>query len=1216
MNENLRLMKREGGFADYISFMIILPIFFVLLVGGGYVAKSLQMMSTLNQALAIVNNNMTQNGALTTKGQTQLIAYLQKNHLDLSKVYLNATTTTQSFGSRGLEATLGYDFDLKAPGTSSVMWNKYYEVSTPMAQSQLIPGSGADSSGSVPLSAVFEGVQGGTDSGGSGSGSTPINVATSMTILASNSSPVINSPVIVSGKVYFGSDPAPEGTLVALNGGGLTQNVSTNSTGAFTASVKLSQPGTVQLQGKSGAAAASVSLSVKANVPQIITLQIPTTVRAGDLLNLTGTVLDIEGNTVINGTVVTISSSNTTDIPTTTVTTQAGSFSYTVNKITSLDLLSITASAGAASATKNVSVIPGDPKSVSLNLSSSNLVAGSMMTFSGRVLGPYGTPPAEGTPVDIMSGTDVADTLPAPTTDANGYFSGSAIITKAGNQAFYAKTTGPILSSTLTATVTAGAPYKVQGIVGSPSPVNMGANFSLSGYVSDQYNNPVVTGTSLKITSDALPSTISMGVLSGSFNARVTLQSPGVQTLSVKDGSGNPLSGGSLNINVMPTAAYTLTPTQDLYEITAGQTLDDVEFTLKDSNGQPVAGKTVEFNETPQGNLLIAPASAVTDSQGHIHTTVGPLTTAGNQTLIATMAGDSSIVGTVGINVRVGAPDQVFANISPSTTQVWTAANPVPLPLAVGTLSDSYGNLISGAEVIVSGGYGASASGITDTNGYFAVAIKPITIGGPFPITITSGTWSKTVGTLNVIPKPPTLTVTSLNGTAIADVNVPYSVLTTLTDSDGTPIKGVAVNLEIPTDGDADFLKSISTDSSGNALFLVEFSKVSNQSLTFSCTTNGKSLDSTLYLYSAIPIPGNVIYQSVTPTTVKAGDTLSVSGFVYSQFGNPMPPNTEVCLSLPGSNASAVITHTASDGSFTATLNPTKAGSHTLGCTVDSVTFNYGTNIKVIGGAPTTGTLTYSSATVQCGNYNTAYVHLFDNWGNNVPDATVTLGTNASVTVTQPPKTDENGIASVSVGPFNTIGTYHFYTTSPLTVSSVNFTVYDKKFVTISGPNYTSSGAVPSTYSYNSDGYTGTLSRSSIGSTVVSGSYTPEGAITRNQHYNVNCVRISSDDAEWAYLVNPGEMGIVFFRIPRGDEIPQTFYYHRDGFHGTLPHDTSSNSKDGYYTGSNYFYAPNGDKVNTYWFYLSYWGVVYNDAVDTRVYNYYGNYSGYVTKWP
>lgn len=753
MDKNSRLMKREGGYSNYISFLFILPILLALFVGGSYVAKSLQMMSTLNHGLTIVSDNMTQDGSLTTKGQNQLISYLQNNRLDLSKVYLNATTTTQSFGSRGLEATLGYDLDLYAPGTSHVIWHKYYEVSSPMVQSQLIPGSGADS-GSVALSSVFAGNEGGTDSGGSSSGSTPVNNAVSITLQANNNSPIVNAPVIVSGKVYFNSGPAPAGTLVSLHGGGISQNVSTDSNGNFSASVSFSQPGTVVLQGSSGAATASVSLTVQVNSPKTILLQIPTTVRVGDPLTVTGSVLDSSGNSVMDGTVVTISSSDTTDIPATQVTTQAWSFTLSVNKITTVNQISITASAGSASATLNVTVIPGDPKTISLNVSSSGVVAGSTVTFSGQVLGPYGTPPATGTPVTILSGTDVTDTLPSLTTDSSGNFTGTATLTKAGSQAFYAQTTGSVLSPTVAVTVTAASPYKVQGITGTPNPVNTGSSVSISGYVCDQYNNPVASGTSLKIASSALSSPVSTSVLSGTFNGRVTLQTPGVQTLNVEDGSGNSLSGGSFSVNVLPTAAYSLTPSQGLYTITAGQSIGSVVFTLEDSNGQPVAGKTVQFSETPQGNTMISPISAITDSLGHVQTTVGALTTAGSQSLIATLAGDSSVVGTVGITVSPGSPRQVIANVSPSTTQV----NKTPYPIVSGIISDTYGNPIVGATVGISGGYGLNASGSTGSNGYYTISIDPTNVGGPFTLTFSIssayGNYSTSQGTITVTAVP------------------------------------------------------------------------------------------------------------------------------------------------------------------------------------------------------------------------------------------------------------------------------------------------------------------------------------------------------------------------------------------------------------------------------------------------------------------------------
>ncbi|WP_088186396.1 Ig-like domain-containing protein [Desulfosporosinus sp. FKA] len=486
----------------------------------------------------------------------------------------------------------------------------------------------------------------------------------------------------------------------------------------------------------------------------------------------------------------------------------------------------------------------------------------------------------------------------------------------------------------------------------------------------------------------------------------------------------------------------------------------------------------------------------------------------------------------------------------------------------------------------VSGGFGPDSTPVqTDNLGYFSTSIKPINIGGPYLITITIGSWSVILDdTLTITPTPPTLTVTPLTNTAIADVNVPYSILATLKDSNGTPIAGVPVSLSIPTDENAVYSTPVTTDSSGSAIFTIEFSKVSNQQLNFSALANGKTLNSTLYLYSAVPILGDFVYQTVT-TEVRAGSTMSVKGFVFDQFGNPMPPGTAVRVSLPGSNATNQTVFTDSDGSVTASLTPTKTGSFSLDCTVNDATFIYGTSITVLAGPPAAGTITVDSPSIQTGTKDIVNIHLADNWGNNVPGATVTLGTDAGITVTQPLPTDENGDTSASEGPFPTLGIYHFYTTSPVSLSSDTFVVYDTKYVTAMGPNYSTSGAVPSTYSYNSGGYVGTLNRTSIGSVVVSGSYSPPDSKT-----------VSSSLSGTATKENGVESG----------DPPGSTYYSSGGYSGTL---------------SMTSFSPIGLPVTTnnitYWSWVAYYsGTVYRPAIDTRVYNYYGNYSGYVTKMP
>lgn len=751
-------LKKDDGFAGYVEFLVAMVLSLMVLIGCTYGLLSIRMSTTLTQAGGIVNRSLVANGGLTINAQNQLNSFLKKNYLDPSKIYLNTTTSRQSMGSTGLSLTIGYDFDLYAPSTKTVLWHKYYEVSVPSEQSQYIPGATGDNSGIVAsVSPDFGGIQGGTSSGGSGSGSNPSDIATSMTIQVNKSTVMVNNPVGVSGTVVFGSNPAPSGTQVSISGGGIVQNVTTDANGQFSTSVAFTQPGTITVGGTCGIAMANATITVKPNAPNTITLQVPNTIQVGQSLQITGAVLDQFGNPVSDGTQVQISSSDSTDIPSTIVTTIGGNFYWQVpNGVTSLlgGSFTITASSGSATNTQTLSVIPGNLKAISFQISKSTVTAGGTVTFSGKVTGPYGSPAAT-TNVTILSGTDVTDSFPTVTTDANGNFSVTATITVAGNQEFYAQATGPVTSLPLNVTVVPGVPYKVTSLNGVPSPVNQGSNMALSGIVLDNYGNLVSAGTTVKVTASSLVSPTNVSTASsGNFQAELTFQSPGIQTLTITDGSGNPLVGGSFGVQVLGTAAYSLTPSQNQYSISAGQAVGNVTFTLKDSNGQPVQGKTIQFVETPQGNSLITPTTAVTDSSGHVQTTVGTLTSAGSQALLATLADDTNVVGTVGIVVTPGSPGQVIANVSPSTTQV----NKTPYPVVSGIISDTYGNAIAGANISISGGYGPNAAGSTGSNGYYAISIDPTNIGGPFllyfNISSAYGNYSTSQGTITVTTVP------------------------------------------------------------------------------------------------------------------------------------------------------------------------------------------------------------------------------------------------------------------------------------------------------------------------------------------------------------------------------------------------------------------------------------------------------------------------------
>ncbi|WP_434510072.1 Ig-like domain-containing protein [Desulfitobacterium sp. AusDCA] len=738
----------------------------------------------------------------------------------------------------------------------------------------------------------------------------------------------------------------------------------------------------------------------------------------------------------------------------------------------------------------------------------------------------------------------------------------------------------------------------------SPNVIALGQPTVLTGKVSDNYHNPVPNvSVTAQTTGDwgADPTVTTQE--DGSFVITIKPNKTGTFPISLAT-SGESRFDTGLTLGVTTTRGYTLTFVGGPESAVAGIPAT-YRVKLADQSGAPVPNAELTF-QSPTDASADKLTGPETDNSGE---TSADFTfyKSGPQTLCVTWPSQPNVSCNMSVGVVSSSPAQIKeAHLSHTQIQVDSSV------IISGVVQDAYGNLITSGQVTIKTINGTDQPLINadiQENGSFVAAVNVPNAGIVNTFLISDGSAVATVGPLTVIPKPPALTVMPLTATSIADVNIPYSLLATLKDSDGNPISGVPVELKIPTDPDALYPPSVLTDDSGEALFTVQFSQVHNQTLQFSSLANGKTMNSTLYLYSAIPNLGNFIYQSVTPTSGQAGTSVEVRGFVYDQFGNPMPPNTSVSVTLPGSNAANQTVFTDNQGLFTATLTPTKVGSFTLTCTVEGQTFPYGTNINVSAGPPSSGTLLCGSSSIQMGNYNTVSIHLVDAWGNNVPDTTVILETNAPVTLTQPPKTDAYGNASVSVGPFNAIGIYYFYSTSPAFLMSPSFGVHDTKFVTVNGSNYASSGSVPSTYEYNSGGYVGTLNRDAINSVVVGGSYIPPDSKTATATRSVSFTTLYRwNGTSWFEFSTTWSPDLPTINGP--------YYYSSGGYTGNLYLSFTSNQTYKYYDlpsnpvlGQIVLYEDGAGIAN-------YSGTVTKPASDTRVYNYYGVYSGYVTKNP
>ena len=206
------------------------------------------------------------------------------------------------------------------------------------------------------------------------------------------------------------------------------------------------------------------------------------------------------------------------------------------------------------------------------------------------------------------------------------------------------------------------------------------------------------------------------------------------------------------------------------------------------------------------------PASAVTNASGQAQTTVGPLTTIGGN-FTATLAGDSSVVGTVGMTVSPGAPMQIVGSkISPSQVLVDTNA------IITGTVEDQYGNYESSGTVLVAQtNLSMAASGTVQPNGSFVITPYMQTSGTCNTFTLTDGSATATVGPLTSLPRAVTLKLTLCNGTSIFNANSWSYFQASIVDGSGNAIQGVQISFTSSAGGNISWNPQWgTTDASGN----------------------------------------------------------------------------------------------------------------------------------------------------------------------------------------------------------------------------------------------------------------------------------------------------------------------------------------------------------------------------------------------------------------
>jgi adhesin/invasin len=480
---------------------------------------------------------------------------------------------------------------------------------------------------------------------------------------------------------------------------------------------------------------------------------------------------------------------------------------------------------------------------------------------------------------------------------------------------------------------------------------------------------------------------------------------------------------------------------------------------VTDGSGNPVSGATVNFSAPGSGaTASLSAPSAVTDATGHASVNATANGVAGTYTVTAATAGASSNASFALTNLAAGAADLAFVQQPTGTTAGAT----------LGTVSvivtDSGGNPVAGVAVTVTaqGGTGAlegTTTRTTDVTGTATFTDLVIRTAGAYQLRAASGTLSALSDSFQITPaSAANITVSDGDGQSAA-VGTAYStaLAASVQDAFGNPISNAQVTFIAPASGASVTFAGSTTVATNAAGIAVAPAATANQTpgtFQVTATTAGAPQPATFNLTN-ISGTANKLTFVQQPTNTAAGQAMTPAVTVQLQdsFGNNVAL-ADVTVSLRV-NSIATRSRTAP---LSANTDPTglatfpnividQAGTYTLTAQAAGITsatsksFNItageASSIQATGGTPQTTTIqTAFAAPLQ--------VTVKDARGNPVSGVSVSFtapGTGASAALSAPTAaTDASGNASVTATANNLAGTYTV-TATAAGVGSAAFTL-------------------------------------------------------------------------------------------------------------------------------------------------------------------------------
>ncbi len=413
--------------------------------------------------------------------------------------------------------------------------------------------------------------------------------------------------------------------------------------------------------------------------------------------------------------------------------------------------------------------------------------------------------------------------------------------------------------------------------------------------------------------------------------------------------------------------------------ITAGGS-STITVTVNDGSGNPISGVNVTLSAT--GSNTITQPAALTDVSG---VTTGSLS--------ATVAGSNQVTAVAG-GVTLNQKPTVVVDPAPPTSLGYTtqpsntAANAPISPAVVVEIRDAFNNRVnSGAIVNVDFGNNAGSGTLTGTlartavNGVATFSDLAITdIANGYTLKASSTALTDAISnSFNITPPVPSASLsTVVAGTPSFTAGGNSDITVTVKDGLGNAMSGVTVTLSSTVGGDVVTQPATTTDGSGIATGNVAATSAGQRTIT--AVAGGITITQKPVLtVNAATANAGTSTVSANPTTITAGSGSStITVTVRDQYGNALGGSSVVLGATGTGNSFGQPGLTGSNGVTTGTISSTDPQTENVTATADGVLITQQPALTVSNQPPpssiTHTLLTAGNDPANVGVYNTASI--------------------------------------------------------------------------------------------------------------------------------------------------------------------------------------------------------------------------------------------------